>query len=70
MESIADFANFYTLENDEVKLAEEAGKAGFMHIPLQTSRLRTAWQLARAELARSWRRQLAQRPCLLQYIRS
>ena len=50
MESIADFANFYTLETHEPKLAEEVARAGLMDNPLQISRLRSAWQLARAEL--------------------
>ena len=53
MESISDFAIFYILESREAKLAEELARAGPMDNPLQIARLRSAWQLARAELSKA-----------------
>ena len=49
LESIADFANFYTLDAHEKQFADEVTRAGLMEDQLQTSMLRSAWQLARAE---------------------
>ena len=53
IESIADFAIFDTLDSHEAKIAEEVSRAGLMDNPLQVSRLRSAWQLARAELSKA-----------------
>ena len=53
MESIADFAICYILDNHAATLAEEVHKAGLTCSPLQVSRLRSAWQLARAELPKA-----------------
>ena len=52
MESIADFA-FFALENHEAKLADGVARAGLIDSPLQITRLRSAWQLARAGLSKA-----------------
>ena len=53
LESISDFANFWSVEEAEAKIPAMVDDAGMMGQPVQVARLRSAWQLARAELSKA-----------------